>query len=319
MSGVVKAVKKVFKPIVKVVKKIAVPLLIAGAVILTGGAALGVLPAVGTVLGSIGISGTLGTVLTGAVTSAGWGAVIGGATSALTGGSFMDGVKQGALVGGITGAATGLLAPGIVSNIPGATPSGAAPAPVAAPVSTSGGSSALSPVAVTAKPIPTSIHAPVVGPGAAPSGSMASRILAAPSSTSSPSGFSISRVATTPGPASTSGSGGFLGTGGWLERNQYLAGTAVSGLGQGLLASAGADNGADERRYQRENYDTGGSEWETRGRRAEANVGSGSARTFNTAEQRPVMGPAQQKVGGTINYDPASGKYYYQRPQVVRA
>lgn len=59
MSGVTKVLKKVFKPVVKLVKKVAVPVLIGGALVLTAGsaaAAMGVagLPSWGSFLGAVG-------------------------------------------------------------------------------------------------------------------------------------------------------------------------------------------------------------------------------------------------------------------------
>lgn len=107
MSNPFKAIGKVFKSVVKVVKKVALPALMIGAVVLTGGAALGVLPAVGSVLGSIGISGTLASVLGGAITAGATGALLGGATSALSGGSFWKGATSGFLGGAVTGGLLG--------------------------------------------------------------------------------------------------------------------------------------------------------------------------------------------------------------------
>jgi hypothetical protein len=106
------ALKRLFKRVRKVVKKVAVPLLVVGAVAFTAGAALG-LPsmaggwggAVSGALGKVGITGasTIGKVLVGAATQAGYGAVIGGVTSMATGGKFMDGATKGAMLGAVTG------------------------------------------------------------------------------------------------------------------------------------------------------------------------------------------------------------------------
>ena len=116
MSGVVKTVKKVFKKVTNVVKKVAPIALGVGALVFTGGAALG-LPAlaggfggaVSSALGAVGVNatGALGSVLTGAVTQAGYGAAIGGVTSMVSGGDFKDGAKMGAAAGAITGGLTG--------------------------------------------------------------------------------------------------------------------------------------------------------------------------------------------------------------------
>lgn len=118
MSGVVKTVKKVFKKTMNVVKKVAPIALGVGALVFTGGAALG-LPAlaggfggaVSSALGAVGVNatGALGSVLTGAVTQAGYGAAIGGVTSMVSGGDFADGAKTGAAAGAVTGGLTGAL------------------------------------------------------------------------------------------------------------------------------------------------------------------------------------------------------------------
>lgn len=107
MSGVFKKIKKVFKKVVKIVKKVAPIALVAAAAIFTGGAALGVLPSFGSAVGglvsSLGISGTLGGVLTGAVTNAGLGGLVGGVLGGKKG--MMSGIISGGLLGGAMGAA----------------------------------------------------------------------------------------------------------------------------------------------------------------------------------------------------------------------
>ncbi|WP_337846827.1 hypothetical protein [Sphingomonas sp.] len=111
MSGVFKAIGKVFKAVVKVVKKIALPALAIGAVVLTGGAALGVLPALGGaggLLASIGVTGGLASVITSAATAA----TMGAGLSLVTGGNVIKGATAGLLTGGIMGG-IGALAPGM--------------------------------------------------------------------------------------------------------------------------------------------------------------------------------------------------------------
>lgn len=121
MSNPFKAIGKAFKAVVKVVKKVAVPALIIGAVVLTGGAALGALPAIGSVLGSIGITGTMASVLGGAISSAAVGAGVGGLTAAISGKDVWSGIKGGALTGAITGGIAGglgMISPnGILSDL----------------------------------------------------------------------------------------------------------------------------------------------------------------------------------------------------------
>lgn len=101
MSGILKGIGKVFKKVVKVVKKVALPALMIGAVVLTGGAALGVLPALGTMVGGLGLSAGLTSILTGAISTGALGAVGG----FLTGG--MKGAKKGFLMGAATGGLLG--------------------------------------------------------------------------------------------------------------------------------------------------------------------------------------------------------------------
>ena len=77
-------------------------MLAVGAVVLTGGAALGVLPALGGaggLLAGIGISGPLAGIMTSAASAATMGAV----TSGLTGGNIVKGATTGLVVGGLAG------------------------------------------------------------------------------------------------------------------------------------------------------------------------------------------------------------------------
>lgn len=114
MSGVAKAVGKVFSGIANVVKKVALPLLGVAAIVMTGGAALG-LPALAGGFGGAVTSGlaAMGApangVLASVLTQAGTGAAIGGVSSLATGGDFAKGAAMGAAGGALTGGVTGLL------------------------------------------------------------------------------------------------------------------------------------------------------------------------------------------------------------------
>lgn len=99
MSGVLKAVGKVFKKVAKVVKKIALPALAIGAVVLTGGAALGVLPSIGAIGSSLGLSAGLTSVLSSAASAA----TVGAVGSAITGGNIVKGATAGFVTGGLLG------------------------------------------------------------------------------------------------------------------------------------------------------------------------------------------------------------------------
>jgi hypothetical protein len=109
MSGVAKGVKKVFKTVGKVAKKVLPFALPAAALIFTGGAALGLTPSFGAMagglIGKLGLGSTMSSVLTGAVTHAGFGGLAGGAIGALTGGK--QGMRKGLGLGQLAGAATG--------------------------------------------------------------------------------------------------------------------------------------------------------------------------------------------------------------------
>lgn len=177
MSGILKGIGKVFKKVVKVVKKIALPALAIGAVVLTGGAALGLLPAVGKVIGGLGLGATVTSVLTGAVTAAGYGAVIGG----VTGGK--DGFMKGAGIGAISGGLLGAVAPGLLAKIPGAMPGGGAAAAAPGSLAMDAGTAAIAGVPAAAAPaVATAAPAAIAVGTTAPvaSGSIVKGLLASP-------------------------------------------------------------------------------------------------------------------------------------------
>jgi hypothetical protein len=109
MSGVFKAIGKVFKKVAKVVKKVLPYALVIGAIVLTGGAAIGALPAVGSIIGGLGLSAGVTTALTSAVTMAGWGGLAG----LVTGGP--KGMLKGGLMGAIGGGILGVAGPALGS------------------------------------------------------------------------------------------------------------------------------------------------------------------------------------------------------------
>jgi hypothetical protein len=123
MSGLLKGIGKVFKKVAKVVKKVLPYALVIGAIVLTGGAAIGALPAVGTMIGGLGLSAGVTSALTSAVTMAGWGGLAGLVTGGKKG--MLMGGAMGALSGGLLGAVGGLggaVAPSAVAGGPGAMP-----------------------------------------------------------------------------------------------------------------------------------------------------------------------------------------------------
>lgn len=249
MSNPLAAIGKAFKAVVKVVKKIALPVLAIGAVVLTGGAALGILPALGGaggLLASVGITGTLAGVITSAANAAMFGAV----GAALTGGNIVKGASLGLLTGGVLGAvglgipgpaagkaveagAQGLaqVAQGATETVSGLPPvsAGASFADAFAPIANGAGSS--------------------VATGASAVGGLAQSL-------SAPVVSSIAPVATAAVPTSAGGLGGL---GGFIQSNPVLVGSAINGLGAGLSAKAQADQRAAEQQQIRDNYsDTSG-------------------------------------------------------------
>ena len=199
MSGVLKGIGKVFKKVAKVVKKVALPALAIGAVVLTGGAALGVLPSITSVAGSLGLSPALTGILGSAAKSATFGAV----GSLLTGGNPLKGATAGFITGGVLGG-LGQMAAGRTAA---PTTTGGTPAPAATPAGQT----------VT---LPSTGETITIGGGEA----------SAPVSTP---------VATGGGMGSAAAAGGGVGTAlSFLERNPILTGTLVQGIGSGLMASS---------------------------------------------------------------------------------
>lgn len=215
MSNPLKGIGKVFKAVVRVVKKVALPALAIGAVVLTGGAALGVLPALGGsggLLASVGIKGALAGVLTSAAKAATFGAI----GSAITGGNIVKGATAGFVTGGVLGgisaAAGGAKGLGTAAATTGSSSTASNALNVidngklaAMGSGTSGATAATQGLGTVASSGGLGAVAPAAAPAVAPVVSSA----AAPSS------------------------GGILGI---MNQNPVMAGMAVQGLGQGLMA-----------------------------------------------------------------------------------
>ncbi len=226
MSKIWKGIKKVFKKVVKVIKKVIPIVLAVAAIYFTAGAALGITGTWGAMAQTIGVklgTGVLASTVSGAITSAGVGAAVGGIVSKSMGGSFTEGAQRGAVIGAVTGGIGGYRnftppAGGATTfplpdtaQLPGGTYLDSAGNPIASPS-----------VAATQ-------------PGGA-GGLIQPSVTTTVDKVAATVGSSVEEVVKKPG---------FFGPKGWLERNQTLAGGAVSGLGQGIMAMAGADSERD--------------------------------------------------------------------------
>lgn len=148
MSGLFSSIGKIFKKVVPVLKKIALPALAIAAVVVTGGAALGLLPGIA---GLGGLAASLGAspLIAGVLSAAGTGATVGMIGGLLTTGSISGAIK-GASMGLLTGAAAGGISGalgGLGGGIPAPDLNAAAPldlAPVSAATTLPGGLGAAS-------------------------------------------------------------------------------------------------------------------------------------------------------------------------------
>ena len=244
MSGVLKAVGKVFMGVaglIKPLRKALLPVMAVAAVALTGGAALGVLPGLSTTIGSLG----LGSTLTGVLTTAAQGATMGALGAAVTGGNVLKGATSGLLTGAALGGfnvalggATG--AAGQTARTAASTSGTAAPG---AGLSTAGGTMANT-AASTATQAAT----------AATSGPLSGITNGLPY---------LQKALTNPAPlvssgATAGGAGGVIGgigkAIGGIFSNPVTAGMALQGVGAGISAASQA---AAERRQAdqvRDNY-----------------------------------------------------------------
>lgn len=280
MSGVLKAVGKAFKSVVKVVKKVALPALAIGAVVLTGGAALGVLPSIGALGSSLGLSAGL----TGILSTAAQGATFGALGSLLTGGNPLKGATKGFMLGGVMGGigAIGAGAGGPMNaaqSVQGAAQSGGAAA--------AGGSAASAGSAMQSGAQALSVNSAAAGLGSGGIGSAMTPAVAAITPSVAQGVAMAPSVAAVP----SAGGGGLLG---FLNRNPMLASGLIQGIGSGLVAS----EQAKEVRKQREAI--------------AANYGDMSG-LFQlpdgyAADGQPAASRYDPAVYGKVKYDPNTGR-----------
>lgn len=197
----------------------ALPVIAIGAVVLTGGAALGALPAVGSMLGSVGIHGALAGILT----TAGQGALVGALGSAVMGKDILKGASTGFLVGGALGGVNAALAgASTVAN------AGQAATQAAGTTGASAGAGAGAAGASGA----ASTAAGGIGSGVASSGATGAGMSMADMGIQSVASQAAQQAAVQT--AAQAANPGLLGV---LSRNPLLAGSLIQGIGSGLTAS----------------------------------------------------------------------------------
>lgn len=221
MSGILKSVSKIFKKVVGVVKKVAIPALMIGAVALTGGAALGILPSLGTMVGGLGLSAGLTSALTGAISTGAMGAVGGLITGGVKGAK--KGFLMGAAAGGVMGAA-GITGPnGLLGGGKAAAAGASGIAPTAAPgfasAAAPGISSTLAPLT---QALPGGLGSSVASGLSSAAGSFASA--------AAPVVSSVAPLASALPNAAAAAAGGGGGALGLLSKNPLLASQLLSGV-----------------------------------------------------------------------------------------
>lgn len=238
MSGVAKTIGKVFSKIGDVVKKVAAPLLAIGAIVFTGGAALGLAPlaggwggAVASGLGALGAP--TGGVLASVLTQAGTGAALGGLTSLATGNDFAQGAALGATGGALTGGISGMIGSGVTAAASSA-PNLSGPMTMSTRnLTAAAGIPQAAAVAPTA-PVAATTAAPVVA--------------AAPATATVPTAQGVVSKA-------LGGIGKFISS----EGGGQIVGNTISGIGQGLLSGMAAKDEAqaleDQQQRITDSYD----------------------------------------------------------------
>lgn len=205
-------------------KKIALPVLAIGAVVLTGGAALGIgLPSLATVGAKLGLS----TALQGVLSTAGTSALLGAGGALLTGGNVVKGATAGFLTGGVVGGLGAALAK---------------PAGMVAAGAPGGGIGGGVTQAGAGGVIPAASQGTQLGGFAQAAGQTLGEANLARLGAAGAQGIASS--------APLPSSGGFLGgLGRFVEKNPLIAGTALQGIGGGLMAAqdANARRKAEER------------------------------------------------------------------------
>lgn len=297
MSGVTKALGKVFKKVVPGLKKVLPAGLALGALVFTAGAALGALPTWGSAISQtaarLGLGEGLTNILSGAVTQAGYGAALGAAGAAITGGK----VDKGALLGAVTGAITGGVTGGLGMQTDPLKGLGEQTDPMkatAAPGVDAAGSGVEQ----------SSPYSPENGDGLTGTG-IDSDMSVGGGAASPRRGLMMDDLTSdVPGATKATPTGTTTEPKGWLERHQTLAGSALSGAGRAaatVIAGGAEASAAQKAREQRAaNYRSG-----TRGLMLDEPADPTNARAPVPTPTGPAP-RAPQTVGG-YRYDKTKG------------
>lgn len=243
MSNPFKAIGKVFKKVVKVVKKIALPALAIGAAVLTGGAALGILPSIGVLGAKVGLSAGLSAILS----TAGQSALIGAGGALLMGKNPIKGATMGFVTGGVLGGLGVMNNPlGIENMAKGMNPGGLVSDTLANASKNVAAINAAGPELASQAANSTLGLGAMANGAAGVAGSATPTIAGAatmPTVASSPVTTATTAARTAP-----------TGLGGFVERNPFLAAQMVQGLGSGLQAGAEAKQRTKEQKRREANY-----------------------------------------------------------------
>lgn len=288
MSGIIKGIGKVFKKIVKVVKKVALPALAIGAAIVTGGAALGIMPGLASLGGSIGLSAGLTSVLS----TAGTGALLGGGMSLLTGGNPIKGMTAGFIGGAAVGGLGQVLQPAAQGATQAATSAGNIATGFDTPITASNWQSAIGGGAAQGGGGAASQGVQGLGTSLGTTAANTASSVAAGSMAPITPVSGVGAVGATAAPAVTQtvtqGGGGLLGA--FNRMNPYVQASLIQGLGSGLSSAAASK---DMRRAERERYE-----------RLAANYEG-----YEPAALDP-FGPIRREPSPVWKIDPATGDLY---------
>lgn len=309
MSGVAKAVTKVFKKVVDIAKPVLPIVAVAAGIYLTAGLATAAAPAAAAAapaaaaaggaaapVAGAGISGTLGSIASMAAKQSLIGAAVGGIGGAVTGQDPIRAALAGAAVGAVSGGIQGYMA------APTAAAPGASPITQTELPNVAAGPPDLSPAQVQSN---TQLYGgaggdrlmggnqQIMGLGGGGTDTMGlGGGSGGPSITAEMTNVPAVQPPQTPG---------FFGQNGWLERNPIIAGTLIQGLGSGIMAATKPDDADQTIKIERE-----------RQRRIDASYRGVSPGNYYSPITRATEGPTPMQrfapADFDFEYDPSVGR-----------